>query len=144
MKQVLLCEPNISGGRDRTLVEQVADEIRGVAVMYLGKIMELADREELFTRPLHPYTQSLMSAVPLPNPKVERKRRRVILQGEVPSRASPPSGCVFHTRCPLAVARCSEEVPEYREVGPGHFASCHLIDSGGPPLSIFETSSRSG
>jgi oligopeptide transport system ATP-binding protein len=120
---------------DLSMVRHIS---RRVAVMYLGRIMELADREELFTKPLHPYTQSLMSAVPMPNPKLERKRRRVILQGEVPSPASPPRGCAFHTRCPLAVVRCSEEVPGYREVGPGHFAACHLVDAGGKPLSISE------
>lgn len=99
-----------------------------IAVMYLGKVMELADREALFTRPHHPYTQSLISAVPVPSPKVERGRKRILLPGEVPSPAKPPQGCVFNTRCPLAQRICFEQVPVYREVQPGHFAACHLID----------------
>ena len=98
-----------------------------VAVMYLGKIMEMADRQTLFFSPLHPYTKSLISAVPLPNPKYERKRERIILTGEVPSAANPPKGCVFHTRCPIAVERCSIDVPEYRQVDPTHFVACHLV-----------------
>ncbi len=97
-----------------------------VAVMYLGEIMELAERTTLFTEPLHPYTQSLMSAVPLPDPKSERKRKRIILSGEVPSPANPPSGCVFHTRCPMAIEECSVSKPEYRDVGSDHFVACHL------------------
>jgi oligopeptide transport system ATP-binding protein len=102
-----------------------------IAVMYLGKVMELADREALFTRPHHPYTQSLISAVPVPSPKIERGRKRILLPGEVPSPARPPQGCVFNTRCPLAQRICHEQAPEYREVEPGHFAACHLIDSKG-------------
>ncbi len=98
-----------------------------VAVMYLGKIMELTDQTNLFANPLHPYTQSLLSAVPQPDPKFERKRKRIILSGEVPSPARPPSGCVFHTRCPLAVERCKIDVPEYRQVQPDHFIACHLV-----------------
>jgi oligopeptide transport system ATP-binding protein len=96
-----------------------------VAVMYLGEIMELAERTELFTKPLHPYTQSLMSAVPLPDPKNERKRKRIILSGEVPSPANPPPGCVFHTRCPIAIEECSITKPEYRPIGSDHFVACH-------------------
>ncbi len=98
-----------------------------VAVMYLGKIMEMADRKSLFVSPLHPYTKSLVSAVPMPSPRFERNRQRIILTGEVPSAANPPTGCVFHTRCPIAVDRCTAEVPDYREVGPQHFVACHLI-----------------
>lgn len=97
-----------------------------VAVMYLGEIMELAGRTELFTKPLHPYTQSLMSAAPLPDPKSERIRKRIILSGEVPSPANPPSGCVFHTRCPITVEECSMAKPEYRQIGSDHFVACHL------------------
>lgn len=102
-----------------------------VAVMYLGKIMELTDRHTLFNEPLHPYTQSLISAVPVPNPRLERKRRRIILHGEVPSPAQVPSGCVFHTRCPLAYEECRTVVPTYREVKPGQFVACHLADASG-------------
>ncbi len=96
-----------------------------VAVMYLGRIVELADRNELFSTPLHPYTEALLSAVPLPNPRKTRKTR-IILKGDVPSPISPPSGCRFHTRCPLAVARCKVEVPDFREVAPKHWVACHL------------------
>jgi oligopeptide transport system ATP-binding protein len=96
-----------------------------VAVMYLGHLVELADRNELFSTPLHPYTEALLSAVPLPNPRKTRKTR-IILKGDVPSPISPPSGCRFHTRCPLAVARCKVEVPDFREVAPKHWVACHL------------------
>jgi oligopeptide/dipeptide ABC transporter ATP-binding protein len=97
----------------------------------------------MFQEPLHPYTQSLISAVPLPQPKLERKRRRILLKGEVPSPSNAPSGCVFHTRCPLAVDICRQEIPEYREVRPSHFAACHLIDGQGgsiipPQLAQFQ------
>jgi oligopeptide transport system ATP-binding protein len=109
---------------DLNMVRYVSNR---VAVMYLGKIMEMADRKTLFINPLHPYTKSLISAVPVPNPHLERKRERIILTGEVPSPANPPSGCVFHTRCPLAVARCSAEIPEYRQMEAGTFVACHLV-----------------
>jgi oligopeptide transport system ATP-binding protein len=98
-----------------------------VAVMYLGKVVELSDRRSLFQEPLHPYTQALISAVPIPKPLLERQRKRTILQGEVPSPANPPSGCVFSTRCPVAIDRCSKDVPEYLEVKSGHFVACHLV-----------------
>ncbi len=110
---------------DLSMVQHISHR---VAVMYLGKIMELTDRDTLFTDPLHPYTQSLMSAVPIPDPKRERHRHRIMLEGEVPSPATPPHGCVFHTRCPLSVEQCEEIVPEYREIVPGHFVACHLAD----------------
>lgn len=113
---------------DLGMVKHISDR---VAVMYLGKIMELAERRALFADPLHPYTQSLISAVPVPNPKLERKRRRIILHGEVPNPANAPSGCVFHTRCPLAYDECRAVTPVYREVRPGHFVACHLADEGG-------------
>lgn len=116
---------------DLSMVRHISHK---VAVMYLGKVMELTDRTTLFERPLHPYSQSLISAVPLPNPKLERKRRRIILQGEVPSPLKAPSGCVFHTRCPLAYDRCRTEVPDYREIKPGQFVACHLADQAGSSL----------
>ena len=100
-------------------------------VMYLGKVMELAERNTLFDDPLHPYTQSLNSAAPEPNPKSERERQRFILKGDPPSPANPPSGCVFHTRCPLAVDKCITEEPEFSEIYPGHFVACHLADQKG-------------
>lgn len=98
-----------------------------VAVMYLGKIMELADKEKLFSRPLHPYTLSLISAVPIPDPKSERKRNPILLKGDLPSPANPPGGCVFHTRCPKAEPICSQKIPEFREAASRHWAACHLI-----------------
>jgi oligopeptide transport system ATP-binding protein len=98
-----------------------------VAVMYLGKLMEMAPRAELYERPLHPYTQALLSAAPVPDPVIEANRQQLILQGEVPSPAAPPAGCVFHTRCPLAVDECRRIVPDFREVLPGHHVACHLV-----------------
>jgi oligopeptide/dipeptide ABC transporter ATP-binding protein len=106
---------------DLAVVEHISHR---VAVMYLGRIVELADTASLFTRPQHPYTVALLSAVPVPDPRTARKR--IILSGDVPSPVNPPPGCRFHTRCPLAEARCRVEVPVMKEVAPGHFAACHL------------------
>ena len=111
---------------DLAVVEHISHR---VAVMYLGRIVEMTDKTSLFETPLHPYTEALLSAVPIPKARA-KGRRRVILTGDVPSPINPPPGCHFHSRCPYAMARCRVEVPTLREVTPGHFASCHLHDAG--------------
>jgi oligopeptide/dipeptide ABC transporter ATP-binding protein len=113
---------------DLAVVEHISHR---VAVMYLGRIVELAETASLFARPQHPYTVALLSAVPVPDPKMARKR--IILSGDVPSPLNPPAGCRFHTRCPHAEARCRTEVPPMKEVAPGHFAACHLREGAPAP-----------
>lgn len=108
-----------------SVVEHFSDR---VGVMYLGKMAEMAAREDLFKNPLHPYTQALMSAIPIPDPK--QRKKRIILEGDVPSPINPPTGCRFHTRCPLAFDRCKSEEPEFKDYGDDHFAACHLLDEG--------------
>jgi peptide/nickel transport system ATP-binding protein len=115
---------------DLAVVEHISHRI---AVMYLGKIVEIADKRALFTRPQHPYTEALLSAVPVPDPEAAKKR--IILKGDVPSPINPPSGCRFHTRCPYAFARCSREQPEMREVLPGHHVACHLREVQTAPIT---------
>ena len=111
---------------DLSMVRHICDR---VAVMYLGVIVELGERNELYENPLHPYSQALLSAVPIPDPKRDRARHRIILAGDVPSPINPPSGCRFHPRCPVAIDICKVEVPVWREISSGHWVACHLVKS---------------
>ncbi|MFJ5761355.1 ABC transporter ATP-binding protein [Neobacillus sp. NPDC093182] len=110
---------------DLSMVKQISDRI---GVMYLGQLVELTESSELYKKPLHPYTQALLSAIPIPDPDIEDRRERIILKGELPSPINPPSGCVFRTRCPMAMEVCSSDKPIWKEVEEGHFIACHLYD----------------
>jgi len=109
---------------DLLVVRHISDRI---AVMYLGKMVELADAKEIYERPLHPYSKSLLSAVPVPDPKIARANQRIMLEGDIPSPLNAPSGCPFRTRCPHATEACAAEMPEFKEVEPGHFVACHRV-----------------
>ena len=111
---------------DLSVVKFISDKI---GVMYLGSMMEFGSKKDIFSNPLHPYTKALFSAIPNPDP--DEKMNRIVLKGDIPSPANPPSGCRFHTRCPYATERCAAEVPVYREYGEGHFAACHLLEEEG-------------
>ena len=110
---------------DLLVVRHISDRI---AVMYLGKMVELADAAEIYERPMHPYSKSLLSAVPIPDPKIARANKRIALTGDIPSPLNAPSGCPFRTRCPYATEQCAAEMPPFREVKPGHFVACHRVD----------------
>lgn len=120
---------------DLSMVKQISDRI---GVMYLGNMVELTDSEHLYENPLHPYTQALLSAIPIPDPDIEESRERIILQGELPSPINPPSGCVFRTRCPLAMDICGKEKPEWQEVEENHYVACHLYHEKGKKNQIRE------
>jgi len=123
---------------DLSMVKQISNRI---GVMYLGHLVEMTESDQLYANPLHPYTQALLSAIPIPDPDIEDKRERIILEGELPSPINPPSGCVFRTRCQFAMDQCASETPKWKEIGKGHFVKCHLhneqvIDSGNVRVMI--------
>ena len=126
LMEELQAEHNLSYlfiSHDLSVVEHIADN---VGVMYLGSMVEMGSKEEIFKNPVHPYTKALFSAVPIPDP--DYKMNRIVLEGDIPSPANPPKGCKFHTRCKYATERCKNEEPEYRDIGGGHFVACHLCD----------------
>jgi oligopeptide transport system ATP-binding protein len=110
---------------DLSVVRHISNRI---GVMYLGCLVELAESDELCNNPIHPYSQTLLSAVPLPDPEKNKARKRILLEGDIPSPLNPPRGCRFHTRCPYAMPVCSEKEPEFKEYSPGHYAACHLLE----------------
>ncbi|MGF9977587.1 ABC transporter ATP-binding protein [Viridibacillus arvi] len=121
---------------DLSMVKYISKRI---GVMYLGQMVELTTSKQLYNEPLHPYTQALLSAIPIPDPDIEEKRERIILEGELPSPINPPTGCVFHTRCPMAKAVCSQLQPKWLEKSEGHYVACHLYDEEVLAMEQFET-----
>lgn len=118
---------------DLSMVKHISDRI---GVMYLGHLVELTESDTLYDDPLHPYTKALLSAIPIPDPDIEEKRERIILKGELPSPIDPPSGCVFRTRCPVAMDICARKTPTWQEAKPDHFVACHLYNENGPKVNI--------
>ncbi|HEY4600816.1 MAG TPA: oligopeptide/dipeptide ABC transporter ATP-binding protein [Cerasibacillus sp.] len=118
---------------DLSMVKHISDRI---GVMYLGHLVELTESHTLYDDPLHPYTKALLSAIPIPDPDIEEKRERIILEGELPSPIDPPSGCVFRTRCPVAMDICAQKAPTWQEAKPNHFVACHLYNENGPKVKI--------